>query len=255
LNPEVPAELEEIINKALEKDRNLRCQSAAELRTDLQRLQRNTSARSVALPRVHIRTRLRTTVVGVALVLVLGAAVSAYFWTQPALVPKVSNYVQLTHDGRLKSLIGTDGARLYLGVPPDSHSNIAAVSISGGDPTAIPAPSPDMFAVGVAPDGSQLLVKAAQTSATETPLWSLPTLGGSPRRLGDTVGRSGAWSPDGKILAYSNAGALFLAKSDGTESHKLVTMKNFIQHLVWSPDGSHLQFDAQESKDVGPYSL
>jgi serine/threonine protein kinase len=56
LNPEVPAALEEIINKALEKDRNLRYQSAAELRTDLQRLQRNTSARSVALPRVHIRT-------------------------------------------------------------------------------------------------------------------------------------------------------------------------------------------------------
>src|SRR5437870_1457608 len=93
LNPEVPAELEEIINKALEKDRNLRYQSAAELRTDLQRLQRSTSTRSVALPRVHIRTRLRTTVVGVALVLVLGAAVSAYFWTRPALVPKVSNYV------------------------------------------------------------------------------------------------------------------------------------------------------------------
>src|SRR5712692_3656193 len=152
LNPEVPAKLEEIINKALEKDRNLRYQSAAELRTDLQRLQRNASARSVALPRVHIRTRLRTTVVGVALVLVLGAAVSAYFWTRLALVPKVSNYVQLTHDGRLKSLIGTDGARLYLGVPPDSQSNIAAISISGGDPTAIPAPSPDMFAVGVAPD-------------------------------------------------------------------------------------------------------
>ena len=38
---------------------------------------------------------------------------------------KVSNYVQLTHDGRLKSLIGTDGARLYLGVPPDPYRNIA----------------------------------------------------------------------------------------------------------------------------------
>ena len=57
LNPEVPAELEEIINKALEKDRNLRCQSAAELRTDLQRLQRNTSTRSGGLPMVNNRVR------------------------------------------------------------------------------------------------------------------------------------------------------------------------------------------------------
>ena len=55
-----------------------------------------------------------------------------------------------------------------------------------------------MFAVGFAPDGSQLLVLDAQTTSTETPLWSLPTLSGPPRRLGDAVVRSAAWSPKGE---------------------------------------------------------
>jgi len=49
LNPELPLQIEQILNKALEKDRDLRCQSAAELRADLKRLKRDTdSSRAVS---------------------------------------------------------------------------------------------------------------------------------------------------------------------------------------------------------------
>jgi serine/threonine protein kinase len=57
LNPDLPSKLEEIINKALEKDRNLRYQHASEIRTDLQRLKRDTeSTKTVSIPESLDRT-------------------------------------------------------------------------------------------------------------------------------------------------------------------------------------------------------
>jgi hypothetical protein len=49
LNSDVPADLERIITKCLEKDRNLRYQHASEIRTDLQRLKRDTESKRVAV--------------------------------------------------------------------------------------------------------------------------------------------------------------------------------------------------------------
>src|ERR1700693_146263 len=83
LNPGVPAKLEEVINKALEKDRDVRCQSAAELRADLKRLKRDTeSGKAVASGTVIPRWSRRTTLIGaIAFVFVIAiiAFVAFYF--------------------------------------------------------------------------------------------------------------------------------------------------------------------------------
>jgi serine/threonine protein kinase/tetratricopeptide (TPR) repeat protein len=83
LNPDVPPKLQEVINKALEKDRKLRYQNASDIRTDLQRLKRDTeSARirpvaEVTLPRV--RNHKWTVIVGVAVV-VIGLTVGSWLY-------------------------------------------------------------------------------------------------------------------------------------------------------------------------------
>ncbi len=58
LNPELPPKLEEIIHKALEKDRELRCQSAAELRADLKRLKREIDTAKSAVVRSSMASEL-----------------------------------------------------------------------------------------------------------------------------------------------------------------------------------------------------
>src|SRR5499425_1484179 len=82
MNPDVPTKLEEVIHKALEKDRNLRYQHASEIRTDLQRLKRDTeSARATAIPEKSSRWSRWTTLIGaVAVVFVIAVIAVAAFY-------------------------------------------------------------------------------------------------------------------------------------------------------------------------------
>jgi Tol biopolymer transport system component len=186
-----------------------------------------------------------------ALIAIAALSAIAYFWMRPTPEPTVSNYVQLTHDGLQKSLIGSDGSRLYLTLIHSGTQSVSAIQISGGEPANIPMTAANMVPVGFSPDGSDFLLVEGQGSPVSGPFWRLPALGGSPRRLAQTVGETGAWSPDGKTLAYTSAGDLFLAKADGTDPHKLLTMKTLISDLIWSPDGRQIAFDTSDFPQNG----
>ena len=236
----IPPALERVVHRCLEKTPDRRFQSASDLAFSLDALSGSGAAESGAqkrrarAPISRRRIALFTTASGIALVI----AVVAYLWLRPEPVPKVSNYVQLTHDGKGKHLVGTDGSRLYL-----NFHGVSQLPVVGGEPVKIPTPSPQMWAVDVSPDGSRLLlVEGSHNLWKGSLLWSVPVLGGSPRRLGDIVGQYSSWSPDGRMLAFCNEKDLFVAKADGTEPRKVTTMQDRIQDVTWSPKGSDVQF-------------
>jgi len=80
LNPDSPPKLDEIINKCLEKDRNLRYQHASEVRTDLQRLKRDAeSDRAVTVEQSHVAPNRRMLWVIGTLVVIVGTVVVGYY--------------------------------------------------------------------------------------------------------------------------------------------------------------------------------
>ena len=254
LSPETPAALERVIRRCLEKNPAQRFQSASDLAFALESLSDPSISASGIHPAAKDQPEQRyLTWAWMALAAILGGLALIYFLAQPPTSPKVSNYVQLTHDGQQKSLFGTDGARLYLSLGEvrtgsfASHG-VAEMSISGGEPKKLSIlPSVDMVPVDLSPDGSELLVIDGQGAPPKGPLWSVRLLGGSPRRLGDIIAETAAWSPDGKMLVYTNLGNVFLANADGSASRKLLSVKGDILNVTWSPDGTRLRFDESES--------
>jgi Tol biopolymer transport system component/predicted Ser/Thr protein kinase len=266
LNPELPSKLEEIINKALEKDRALRYHSAGDLRADLKRLKRDTeSGRSApvaanvsdrptegmvgAQRAVALHPRWRTWGLALGTFATIAAAVLAYILSRPLPAPKVLGSLQITNDGRQKYAMVTDGPRVYFAETTASGTAaLAQVSASGGETSLIPTRFQVPSILDISPARSELLILGRVGTEIESPLWILPVPAGAPRRLGDLLGHDGTWSPDGQKIVYSNGNDLYLAKSAGTESRKLVTLAGSASWLRWSPDGSILRFTLYDSK-------
>jgi eukaryotic-like serine/threonine-protein kinase len=290
LNLSLTPKLEEIIIKALEKDRNLRYQHATDILTDLKRLKRDIdSGRSAAVsvrqlteashPRREgehgqdaratagetpaLRRRRRFTVGGAALIV---AAVLAFLFRPTLRPPRVTGSTQLTHDGRPKNTGGsfvTDGARLYFSEFVADHGVLAQVSTAGGEVFLIPATFQNAWLEDISPQRTELLVRNVDFwadpgafwltlggSAAPRPgaLWAVPTLGGSPRRLGNIEGSAAAWSPDGKSLAYATEQTLSLTTSDGSSPRRLVSLRGNAWWIRWSPDGTRLRFTLRDTE-------
>jgi serine/threonine protein kinase len=258
LNPSLPVGLENILAKALEKDLTLRYQTAAELRADLKRLKRDLdlghSGASVAVPNPaedirekYPSSRWQTWALVVGALITL-AVILGYVPLRPVAPPRVLRTVQLTNTNRPKSDVVTDGSRLYF---IEGQSALSQTSVTGGDTFPIPNSLEDTgFAnvFDISPDGSSLLMNTARGTSLDSPLWSVPVVGGSPRRLGILEGHSGAWSPDGKQIAFCKGNEIYVAGSDGGQPHLLFAAGGTPADIRWSSDGSILRFTVNDPK-------
>ena len=176
INPEVPPKLEEIINKCLEKDREIRCQSAAELRADLKRLGRDTSSGRVPAhdtpePRPAARpVWQRPWFLGVGALIVLLAALVAW-----------------------KMHVSTGSPAQPPGGAPAAPMQITQLTTTG-----------DAFGSDVSPDG-RLVTYVRDQHGTQS-LWMLQLVTGSVAQIAALtapVSSPPRFSPDGNYICFS----------------------------------------------------
>jgi serine/threonine protein kinase/Tol biopolymer transport system component len=264
LNAELPVKLEEIINEALEKDRELRYQSAAALRADLKRLKRDTeSGRSAATatatgiepgPRAEVRRPARTWAAASGAAIVVVVAVLAYVLSRPLPPPRVLAYSPITHDGRQKPSttradlvpppLLTDGSRVYF--YEWDPTTVAQVSTSGGEVAPVTMALPNAGPDDISPSGSEMLSGTSPAMGALPTLWVVPLPAGSPRRVGDVLAQDAAWFPDGQRIVYARDSDLYVARSDGSEARKLLAVAGRAWWPRISPDGERIRFTAAD---------
>jgi serine/threonine protein kinase len=174
LNPDLPPKLEEIITKCLEKDRNLRYQHAADIRTDLQRLKRDTESKIPVITDGEVSQTRKITgglrkmgwIMAISVTLLTFALLS--WWQWPATALQVESIIQLTNDGQPKpaagadgrlNLMASDGSRLYFQELRGGSLEIVQTSVVGGETVPLVSDLTNPSVLDITPDFSALLIK------------------------------------------------------------------------------------------------
>lgn len=274
LNPELPPKLDEVIRTALEKDRDLRYQSAAEMRAELKRLKRDTTSGRVQIPSGQApvapatapKSR-RTSFVGIAalVLLLVVIAAGAYFWSNRPRGFNLQNMkiVQVTNTGNAGAAALSPDRRYIVYVLRDgAQESLWVQQLATGSNVQILAPDQVHFvAVSFTPDGNYVMfVRSDKSTVNFRYLYQIPALGGTPKQLIRDIDCAPAFSPDGQEIAFARGGlnppgnSIVVAKADGSDEHVLAQRSSFNagQAMVsWSADGENLAMVTSQNRDGG----
>src|SRR5271163_3207878 len=234
LNPELPAKLEDIINKALEKDRDLRYQAASDIRTDLKRLRRDTDSGRISstsgraaqesAAQAASNSRAKYGIAAVCAVVLLAAAGFAayHFWggsrapSGPAKIAQISQWDKPIDFARLSP----DGHTVAFSSPVNGIDQVFVMLASGGQPLQLTSDNGAKIVHSFSPDGAEIYYGKSEERAEE---WSVATLGGKPSRV--VSGTHLSPSPDGAFLFYTDDDerAILRAGKSGLDEEKIYT--------------------------------
>jgi Tol biopolymer transport system component/serine/threonine protein kinase len=262
VNPEVSPELERIVNKAVERERNQRYQSAAEIRTDLQRLKHDSDlgrAPNAASPKERFKRFAQRSGVGLAaavITLLCAAGMWRLFRKQSeSVLPPIEVVPLVSFQGvQVSPAFSRDGSQVAFSQFAGEHPGIYTMLVGGDRPLRL-TDNPGDCCPTWSPDSAQIAFVRYRDDE-EMSFYVIPALGGTEHRLYTVPANRRAtcggldWSPDGRLLSFS--------EPSGMGIHSRVALLSLVDLTVrrlttppeqgydceptFSPDGSNVVF-------------